>query len=524
MCIRLPNWPQERLCRKRPGPEAERAPADPALDQSPKFGLGAMASARLNLRRGGHALPDMPTEAGGHGTRKSGFDKALVADPSADLSALRKLARWCRRYSPLVGVGESDVPDSLLLDVGGSAHLFGGEESLARQVVDDLSRFGLTAHVAIADTVGAAWALAHDGQPAPTRQPKAARQPKAVREPAIAPAGQHGDRLRTLPVEALRLAGDVVATLDELGIRTIGQLVALPRETLPSRFGPTVLRRLDQALGELPELIEPERPEEPLEARWGSEHPIEDRFAIETILSRLLDELRGRIERRNEGILEFLVELQSPGRDAVRFAVGLVRPTLESRRLSELVRLQLERAAVRGVVGLIVRITRRAPLAADQSTIFDTVRRDGHGTLAWLLDRLSNRLGRDAVLSPKLRPDFQPERAVEYRHVVGPGLRARDGKREPAGSRSVPCRPLRLLPEPAPVVVWSIVPDGPPVRLRWRNADCRIVRCEGPERLETGWWREGPVSRDYFRIDTEDGQRLWLFRSADDAWFVHGEF
>jgi protein ImuB len=440
-----------------------------------------------------------------------------------ELGLLRSLAHRCRHYSPLVGIEDSETPDSLFLDITGGAHLFGGEGWMVRQVVADFRRWGFVVRAAVADTIGAAWALS-----------------RTAARPVIVPPGRQAQVLNRLPVEALRISAEVAEVLRTLGLSTIGHLAALPRETLPSRFGPEILRRLDQAWDHIPEPIVPERPEEPIEAAWGCEPPIESRAAIEVILQRLLERVTNRLQRRNAGILQMDIELSVPGTEPTRFTVGLVRPSLDQKRLRELLHLQLERLQLRGgLAGAMLRVTRTAPLDVDQTALFETAeRRHARRDLDSLLNRLSNRLGPRAVLCPRLFPDYQPERAVEYATLAeskGRDLQPRQAQKqrrkksshdsELPSRESNPRRPLRLFPEPVPVKVWSVRPHGPPVRLNWRDRDQQIVHCEGPERIETGWWRSPAVHRDYFRADTEDGQRLWLFHARDEgSWFVHGEF
>jgi protein ImuB len=424
-----------------------------------------------------------------------------------------RLLTLCLRYSPLVGWAESDNPDSLLLDVTGCAHLFGGEEQMARQISRDFQQLRFAPRIAIADTIGAAWAVARYG---------------SASRSTVVPVGRLAEALGPLPVEALRISARIVEVLHELGIETIGQLTALPRETLPSRFGPEIIRRLDQAFGHVPEPIACQRPFEPLEATWGCEPPIESGPAIEAVLRKLLDRLIGRIQARQEGILQFDVELNIPQSEPARFSVGLVRPTLNEKRLLELTRLQLERMQLRGKVGNVkLAVTRSARLDIEQSALFETSdRRNARRDLDSLLNRLSNRLGEEAVLTSRLCPDFQPERGVEYRPVMK--KRTEWDRRSDAENRSLAPprqRPLRLFPRPQPATVWSVVPNGPPIRLCWRDVDQKIIRCEGPERIETGWWRPEACRRDYFRAEIENGRRLWLFHSHDEeSWFVHGEF
>jgi protein ImuB len=392
---------------------------------------------------------------------------------------------------------------------------------MARQVVADFRCWGFIARATVADTVGAAWAVA-----------------RTAAGPIIVPPSRQAQALRRLPVEALRISSEAVEILRALGLWTIGHLVDLPRETLPSRFGPEILRRLDQACGHIPEPILPERPEEPIEATYGCEPPIESRAAIEVILQRLLARVMKRLQLRNAGILQMDIELSVAKEEPTRFSVGLVRPSLDPKRLRELLRLQLERVRLKDrLAGAKLRVIRTAPLEADQTALFEAAEHHARRDLDSLLNRLSNRLGPRAVLCPRLSPDYQPERAVEYASLAEQEPKSHDperarkrGRRKNSSpnadspSRSPnPQRPVRLFP--VPVQVWSVVPHGPPIRLQWGNRDQQIVHCEGPERIETGWWRSSSVARDYFRADTQDGQRLWLFHARDEgSWFVHGEF
>jgi len=93
------------------------------------------------------------------------------------------------------------------------------------------------------------------------------------------------------------------------------------------------------------------------------------------------------------------------------------------------------------------------------------------------------------------------------------------------GNPSYSSRPLRLFAPPQPIEVSIAGPEGAPLQFRWNRRDHRVIRSWGPERIETGWWREAPAARDYFRVEVHTGQRFWLFRCLKElAWFIHGAF
>jgi protein ImuB len=383
--------------------------------------------------------------------------------------------------------------------------------------------------------VGAAWAIAHYGH--------FARLPSGWGgRAAIIPPGRQAEALAQLPVEALRLPSAMLATLHELDVRRVDELRKLPRASLPSRFGPRVIECLDQALGHLPETITPQRAPEPIRADWLLEHPTSDRRAVKSIVKKLIEQVAARLERRQEGAQQLVCTLQIAGHDPVELAVGLVHPSASAAHLCDLVCMQLERTAVPGeVAGVNVSAVLIAPLDSHQGNMFDIgTSRDHWKQLAMLINRMTSRLGKHAVLRVWLTEDAQPERVPGYGEAVGKKEGATDyrlrttGKRKDANSsfpEPVACslkpslRPLLLLPQPLPVRVVSVVPDGPPIRFAWDGCEHVVARSWGPERIATGWWRSDPIARDYYRVETTAGQRFWMFRCLDGGdWFLHGIF
>jgi len=170
------------------------------------------------------------------------------------------------------------------------------------------------------------------------------------------------------------------------------------------------------------------------------------------------------------------------------------------------------------------------PCRQEELFFCDAPSRQRPRQLAGLVDRLSSRLGRQAVLRPALVCEAQPELAYRYEPLLlvrsaGFSPSPRKHGLKPALQTQLPPRPLRLLPQPIAVSVVSVLPDGPPFRFCWQGRDQRIVQSWGPERIETGWWHGRPVGRDYYRVETAGGSRFWLFRRLyDGRWFVHGTF
>ena len=175
---------------------------------------------------------------------------------------------------------------------------------------------------------------------------------------------------------------------------------------------------------------------------------------------------------------------------------------------------------LRGQVAAVkLSVLTAAALASWQQELFEPSLREGRRQVSLLVDRLSSRLGREAVVRAVPQAEAQPELAFRYEPLTGVLPRKTKSQRW----KSLP-RPLRLESEPIPLEVLSVVPDGPPIQFHWHGVH-KIAHAKGPERIQTGWWRGRYVQRDYYRIETTTGQRFWLFRRLSDAkWFLQGAF
>jgi len=463
-------------------------------------------------------------------------------DPAADREALEKLAEACRQFSPLVALDDSPAPECLLLDVTGVAHLFGGEASLASQVAHGLSRRKLYARIAVADTVGAAWAVARYGRGNGSgvgvqSSGSSCTPPSPFHLPLsvffLVPPTETAAMLRPLPVEALRLVEETVELLHQLGIYQIGQLEPLARGDLALRFGAQLVRRLDQATGRLAEPLCESTQNPPPAAREDLEHPAARRVEIESILEQLIGRVAETLRHEGRGAVQLECRLAC-GRDGeTDLSVGLFRPSASASHLFELIRMRLEQNRNQKrlpgpVTAVEIKVAVAAPLADGQQVLFsDRPPQRLAAELAGLIDRLASRLGRRAVVRPRLRPEAQPELACCYDSLVSGPLDKRRRRRGPSWPERcrLPPRPLRLFERPLAVVTVSIVPEGPPLCFRLGGREHRVTWTWGPERIETGWWRGRPIGRDYYRIETAVGRRYWLFRRLRDGkWFLHGAF
>lgn len=470
-------------------------------------------------------------------------------DPQADRNELVRWAAWCEQFSPLVGIASPD-DESLLLDITGLEHLFGSERALAEQLAAGLRRQRLYAQLAIADTVGAAFAAAHQCSMHRKTAPKRASKASPVRAAqggeslplVILPPGD-ATALEALSILGLRLSDEAASLLLRLGIERIGALAALPRCEVSRRLGAEVVLRLEQALGQRPEPIEACRPAEIPRACWDADDRwLTTRDEVVAVCERLFRPLAEQLAHVGRGALRVFCRLECIGagqgdcgaaaRPGVSLAVGLFAPSASASQWLGLLSLQCERLSLPGPVSRVeVSIPLTAPLVSYQSTLWgerttEDVPRGG----ADLIERLCSRLGGRAVCGVRLTKEPLPEAgwraaALTARRREGAACASHAGaSRRTAAVRSIPPRPLALFRAPQPVDRVLCGPDGLPRRFQYGSRWFAIVAVAGPERIVTGWWRGRTIARDYYRVQTSSGRRYWLFRSRDRRWYLHGRF
>ena len=245
------------------------------------------------------------------------------ATPDDDTEALERLAAWCLRLSPMTA---SDPPDGVWIDITGCAHLHGGERAMLAGLVEQLAEQGLRGMAAVADTPGAAHAMA-----------RFAASPVVVVD-----AGGVADAVALLPIQALRLDGRTAVGLRRLGLDLVGQLAAAPRGPLARRFGAGLLLRLDQALGRVSEPIEPVLPSEIVAVRRTFVEPLSTPEAFATVIAVLVEEACKQLERRGEGARRLDLRYERVDATAQMVSAGTARPVRDARHLARLLEERIE--------------------------------------------------------------------------------------------------------------------------------------------------------------------------------------
>jgi len=454
---------------------------------------------------------------------------ALPDDPAADRALLERLADWARRYTPLLAQAP---PDALVLDMTGAAHLFGGEEALLADIRARLTAMGFTPRLAIAGTPEAAAALT-----------RARRDKAGARDPIIA-SGTEEAALRPLSLRALRVAPETCEALERMGLRRVEDILLRPRAPFAARFGADLLARIDAALGRLRSGIGAriEAPAYLAERRFFE--PILASEDVARTLERLAEELCAMLTRHGEGATRLEYMLFRVDGAVRRISLQSGRPVRDPDRIMLLFRERLAGLHDALDVGHGFDLARLSAIAVgrlDETSL----RLDGRArgqALARLIDTLGARLGEERVRIPVAGDAHLPEEAARLRRPFERPASGRTTARSSTRSApwlppsswlatAAPDRPIRLFDQPEPIEALASVPDGPPLRFRWRRVLHETIAYEGPERIAPPWWRGGRLTRDYFCVEDRAGRRFWLFRhglyareTQSPRWYLHGLF
>jgi len=433
------------------------------------------------------------------------FPSLEVIDDEPELAnnVLNELAEWCIRYTPIAAV---DPPNGLIIEATGCAHLWGGEVRYLQDIIIKLENSGYDIRAAIADTIGAAWAICRYGQKTP-----------------IVETGCQADALLPLPPAALRLEQDVLQRLQKLGLQQIRNFIGMPRSVLRRRFGQRLLDRIDHAIGPSNETITPIQPIEPYQERLPCMEPIVTATGIKIALKRLLETLCKRLGAEGKGLRA--ANFKCYRMDGILEQIDIVTtgPSCHSQHLYKLFELKV--STIEPALGIELFLL-EAPHVEDMPTIQEALWNSAGNYLNTgimeLLDRLAGRAGMGAI--NRYFPDehYWPERSVKTATSLM--------EKPQTAWRTDRLRPVLLLPKPEIIdVVSAPLPDYPPMLLRYKGKLHHIKKADGPERIEQEWWIEQGLHRDYYCVENEHGERYWIFRSGHydgnkPQWFVHGFF
>jgi protein ImuB len=431
-------------------------------------------------------------------------DLELLDDtPGFEHRLLLALARWCVRFTPVTAV---DLPGGLLLDASGCAHLWDGEQNYLQAISTQLSKRGYENRVAMADTIGTAWAMARFGNGM-----------------TIVPAGAQLSALLPLPPAALRLEAAILQRLQKLGLYTIRHFIHMPRTALRRRFGQAILQRIDQASGTAAENIEPVLPVKMYEERLPCLEPIVTATGIEIALQRLLDMVCTRLQKENKGLRAAVFNCYRVDGKIQSLSIGTNHVSASREHLFRLFELKI--ATIEPALGIEL-FTLRADKVEDATAAQESLWTGKHGledkAVVELLDRIAGKLGVDRIRRFLPAEHYWPERSIRPAFSLQEKPATHWQEHRP--------RPIQLLPRPEPVEVTAPIPDYPPMLFRYKGKLHTIKKADGPERIEREWWLEQGRHRDYYIVEDEAGARFWLYRlghyetDRPYQWFIHGFF
>lgn len=454
----------------------------------------------------------------------------LAFDAQKNFKALYKLAIRALRFSPLVGIDSTllaaqqnktlaDIDplyNGIQLDISGTERLHTNERLLAEKILARFAKLSIHARVAVAPTIGAAWALSRFAPSSIEILP----EEKPVRE-----------ALSDLPIEALRLPAETLSALHALGIRGIAALLKLPSRQLGIRFGVTLLKRLDQACGALEENFEAVQPSELIRAVRRFEVPLTNQEIIKVALLYLFQLLFKELAAKRKKAGSFTILLDGRDNEQQHFQrskqVSLNTTTRSFQHVAAVLDPLLNNLVIPGGVHALSVIAYDVEYAHEEQTDFLSpadlhfLAQSGHE----FLNSLVARLGKEQVTVVHFENSHIPERSFSYQAIPAHYAKAA----APASCTQALSlgRPPYLFKRPQPITALSMLPDKPPVRLCWKGQDLSVLQASGPERITPEWWHVHNTSteneREYFKVQDHLGRWLWVFRDRRNMqWFVQG--
>jgi len=426
--------------------------------------------------------------------------KVMAANEPADLKLLERIADWCERFTPYVAL---QPPRSLLLDVTGVAHLFGGEEALIDTIRERLRKQGLIVRGALAGTSLAARALAR------------------YRDGTVAPPGEDGRAIAPLPVEALDFDPETTHALRHAGLKTIGQVASRKRAELTARFGAGFVFALDAAFGRAEKPVSPRNPLPDYRTERNFAEPVTSEEIIRATLKSLAGALAQVLEKNGEGARRLGAVFFRADGAVARLAIETGAPTRDSAMIERLFREKLKSLADPLDPGFgfdLIRLSAGRTQKSESIAAELDADANAQKEIRYLIDRLAARFGAHRILAFRPNDTHIPEAAW----MAQPAQYAEDSKIEWKRIRrekESPRRPLRFFAKAEPAAML-------PSHLRWRSVARALAAREGPERIAMEWWRHQAPARDYYCAEDDEGRRYWLYRSASDLpqWFVQGLF
>lgn len=424
-------------------------------------------------------------------------------NPEKPMQLLNAMGKWCIRYSPTVAV---DMPNGLIIDMTGCAHLWGGETRYLQHIINEFKNLGYEVKGGIADTAGMAWAASH------------------YSSHPIIETGSTRRALLNLPPDSLRLDDETLLRIKKFGIHTVAVLMRIQRTALRRRFGYQLLHRLDQILGAAEESIFPLEHHLPYIEHLPCLELIKTRTAIEIALKTLLDKMCKRLEQEGRGLRKATLTSYRIDNKVLTTEVNTATPGNNASHLFRLFEMKInEIEPALGIELFTLQASHIETVNNAQESLWSLNQSSlEKKEISHLVDRINIKTGKQTIYRYLPVENYFPERsatrATTLKSIAGT-----------AWNSDRP-RPTLLLPFPERIQITAPIPDYPPMLFKHKNELHKIVKADGPERIESSWWIEEGDFRDYYIVEDEKGKRYWVYRSGAYSdhkapqWFLHGYF
>lgn len=416
---------------------------------------------------------------------------------------LTAMAQWSIRFTPVTAV---DGNDGLMLDATGCCHLWGGENAYIHEIKKRFTGLGYTVRISLAPTIAGAWALA-----------------RYAADTVITSNNNLLQVIQNLPPVALQIEEEIVEKLRISGLNNIGQLIQMPSTALRRRFGNVLVKRMAQALGHEPAWLHPVDAVEEYVERLPCIEPVFTAVAIEIGIKVMLENLCARFKKEQKGLRYAVLKCYRVDHKIIEITLGTGSPSNNPAHLFKLLEVKIDTIAPGfGIELFTLTASKVQEVKTAQDALWVQPKGINDIVLSELIDRVRMKLPGIEISRFLPQEHYWPERSF----VSSPDIHA---AKETSWSYTRP-RPLRLLQPPQAVMVTAPIPDYPPMSFRYKNTLHKIIKADGPERIEPEWWISEGQHRDYYYVEDETGKRYWIFRAGHyDAaksyqWFLHGFF
>ena len=401
-----------------------------------------------------------------------------------EVKKLEEIAISLFKYSSQISI---NLPNSILIEIGASIKLFRDTEHLKNQIKKTIFELGLNAQTAVSPTpLGAIWL---------------APQQTEATALTIDDLPQH---INSLPISTIESKNISDIQPSDVGIKTIGELLRIPRSAVTRRWGPHILDQLDRAFGKKPDPYPPFLLPYRFNTKISLNLPASSVTELLFGIHRIIQTMTNYLQVKQRGVIKFKLTITSEENFAHDFSFKLSVPSRNSKHLTNLVQERLNRETIPSRIESIqLKSIRELPITPSSQSL---IPQSEHTELdrGQLIDQLQARVGEHSVYGITVYADHRPENS--WRTTI-PG--------EQHHHTPLSHRPSWLLRTPKALISISDIPQlrGP------------LTILNGPERIETGWWDEKDIKRDYFLALTQEYSQVWIYKDKkSQRWFLHGIF